>query len=523
MSVDEYLNDGDEENMQSHSVSKDVDKAIFDKDKLLDNKDKNRQKKKVLKQAVIFIAAIGLLVAFAKAFYKADRDLKVEDVRREAKVKKLPPDLNISSDSIIDQEAKNLELQDLRKKVDAYEKERNNTGNLTKTDIANIVADELRKQQKNSYSSSTQNADKKTSQKSTKLSKLPSRAVITKGVKVPVDVKKLVKKENGNDVVGVDDFLTVKSDDKKNPAKLDDALVKVGATSKQGVKMTPTTSSETQQPSHLYSSASNGASSSGYQIKIEDSQDLKTSYSNTQSAKKEKKKEYYLSAGMVKASLHTGFRAPTLSINEENMQPVILTIDSEILGPNDSTLDAEDCFVRGVAKGDLNSGRAIIRVTNLDCNLKYKNGKTAKITKGINAFVYGEDSLHGIKGRLVSSEGKIIESALPITLIQALIGALSNTTATTQMVIPGIGSGTYSPTSGTSGMLSGAIQGASKGANTTLDQIVTYYMKILQDLNPAIEVLGGRNGLTIVFKGGETITPEDVEFLDLKKIGAKQW
>ena len=61
-------------------------------------------------------------------------------------------------------------------------------------------------------------------------------------------------------------------------------------------------------------------------------------------------------------------------------------------------------------------------------------------------------------------------------------------------------------------------EGTTKTASTTLDIFSDYYLMILEQLNPTIELKAGRE-TTIGFEGGEVLqleeyTPADVDFFE---------
>lgn len=456
---------------------------------------------------IIIVLIFGIFILIMSWFFKAVKEVNKEQVRAEARSLNTPQDMNMTGDSITWQTAKDGEIKNLQNQlaqlnakiasgnIDAnttattsnnpFAKNKPQEQALTKTDIEAIIAKELSKN-KTPYKNSTA---------------FPV-------VKMPKNLRNVIKNIQKKDgTLSVDDFLVADDNGHKDaPSTVNNALIPPKTTNKTNTVDIPQITTNNSNQSF--------ARRKNMPV-ITDMGTLKTNYMGSDiNGSKKQRKSYFLTQGLAKATLYTGFLAPTLVAGNKNPQPVYLSVDTPVLSANDSTIDLQECTVLGSAKGSLSTSRVEIRLSELNCNLTYKNGKKTHITQAINGWVYGEDGVFGLKGRLVSSEGKIIKSALPMALIQALIGSLSQlgqqpmsvaTLGATSMVNP-------------QSLQSGALQGVAKSTNQSLSQIIDYYMAMLKELNPSIEILGGRNNLSILFKGGEELKEKDYTAIDQAQI-----
>lgn len=478
------------------------------------------------------IKVIGMVAVFAFViyvivlFFRATSELDVEAERKKSSKANIPQDLNISDNSITWMNTKDAEIEQLRRELNLYKAgvagtaaeannsaQRNAYGNiqpqapaLTQEQIASIVRDEVRKSRPamNNFA----------------VKPLPS-LVMQEPKRLPKQIQRIAGRDGNPKDIDVNEFLSVSPNENQQlPATVQEA-------SQAGAKMLPpatTAASAPSAPAPIQIPQLGGQEGSpimqrSASARIVDAPDLKTGYATTTTESKNKP-SYYLMSGMAKASLYTGFNAATLALAEKQPPPVFLSVDSNIISANNSNMDIRDCTVMGTAKGNLSTSRAEIRLDELNCAVFYKNGKKGRITEKINGWVYGEDGVFGIKGRLVTNDGKIIKAALPISLIQALIGALSQADGLSQLVIPGVGTATAATEamSGGERLQKSAATGFGKGASQSLNQVVSYYMDMLREMNPAIEVLGGRTRLTILFKGGENLKEQDFNPVNLEAI-----
>ena len=213
--------------------------------------------------------------------------------------------------------------------------------------------------------------------------------------------------------------------------------------------------------------------------------------------------------GFTKATIITGAAVPTLTQAQSTSRPVWLSFNGETLIANNDTMDVGECLIEAAATGDFSSGVAEIRLSKISCSATDKNGQKYKLISPVKGWVYSEIGQYGLKGRLVSKEGTIIEKAIPLTVLEGLTKAMSNLGNSGSNALVG----TQTTTPGISFR-----NGATSGADKALGKISDYYLKILASLNPVIEIKAGRQ-VVVAFAGGEKVkfkkyTPADVSYFE---------
>ena len=205
-----------------------------------------------------------------------------------------------------------------------------------------------------------------------------------------------------------------------------------------------------------------------------------------------KTKNNYIPPGaFAKAILVSGLDATT-SLNAQNdPDPVLLRIISRGTLPREFKSDLKDCHVIGAAFGDLSSERAKVRLEKLSCTEK----KTGEIIETqVAGFVTGEDGRQGLRGSVVSTEGKLIGNAF----LAGMLGGLSNTVnPQTGFTVPFVATG-KPETPALKEKLAGNLAG---GTAASLDRLSKYYIERAEALQPVIQVGAGRK-VDIIFTEG---------------------
>lgn len=235
----------------------------------------------------------------------------------------------------------------------------------------------------------------------------------------------------------------------------------------------------------------------GVQIVYEEntmSYDGDTSKQEGRSKKNEPKRdEFIVPVGVAEGQLFTGGEAKIAGFgngDDENIA-VGITLLSNMTIANKNYKQVKDCLLIGTAKGDLGTNRAHIRLSKISCLFEDENKDLYIAEGGIIGWVYGENSSIGVSGRLISKEGKIIMSSLPLTLLQAGIDYLTRSATSINIL-------------GSSDLSTSLGAGLSNGANTSLEKLTSIYEKYLDALTPAISFRAGRK-VSILFNGGESI------------------
>lgn len=216
--------------------------------------------------------------------------------------------------------------------------------------------------------------------------------------------------------------------------------------------------------------------------------------------------------GLSKGLLVTGVQAPTSGDGIKNPKPVLVTFNSDLLLPNDEKINIKECTGLGSAVGDMNSKRAEITITKLNCIVE-RGGLKYKVEQKVKAYIIGEDGSFGLRGRLVDSGSKLVIRELQIGFLQGVNQAFQ--TAVQPSFTSSYGGGfpqTSYPVGGgfqgsTQPLPSGqqvGLSGVAYGGNTGLNALAEYYQKMMEGLYPTISVRAGRE-VGVLWHGGESI------------------
>jgi conjugal transfer pilus assembly protein TraB len=211
--------------------------------------------------------------------------------------------------------------------------------------------------------------------------------------------------------------------------------------------------------------------------------------SEGKSKKKEAEKdiETFLPAGSIfSGTLLTGLDASCGKTTKKDPFPVLLRVKKEAILPNRYHADVRECFLIAAGWGDLGAERAYFRGERLSCIRE--DGKA--IETKIDMFAVGEDGKAGVRGRLVSKTGAVLNKAL-------LAGFMSGFSQIFQkQPISIISTGTAGQNTQTpfqSSLSKNAMESAGlQGTGTALDKLSKYYMDMAQESLPVIEIDAGR-------------------------------
>jgi conjugal transfer pilus assembly protein TraB len=226
----------------------------------------------------------------------------------------------------------------------------------------------------------------------------------------------------------------------------------------------------------------------------------------TKKEERAKKVNYIPSNSIFKAMLITGVYAPTLAAGKQNPSPVMLRLQDLSFFPNEIRRNLSGCFVGGEAFGNLSEERVQIRLLNLSC-LSPNADKV--VDTPVQGYVQGEDGVVALSGRVVSKEGRAAAVAFLAAFLQGLGGGISEA-STTETITP-LG-GTTSLALNEGELLK---YGVGKGMEGSFKELAKYYIAILNEIAPVIEVMGGREVELVITKGVE-LKMEDWEWTGIK-------
>ncbi len=216
-----------------------------------------------------------------------------------------------------------------------------------------------------------------------------------------------------------------------------------------------------------------------------------TNINNHQPAEENKNIATYIpSNSFIKGVLISALSANTGGNANATPTPVLIRLTDLAQLPNSFKANIKSCMVGGAGWGDLSTERVKIRLTKLSCVLK--SGQA--IDTDVYGYISGEDSKAGIKGMVITHSGSVAAKAALAGFLQGM-GTVGQAMGQTQTITPlGGVTTTIAPD-----------QAAYAGAGTGLSQVGStlsqYYMSMLQQISPAIEVSAGRH-ITVVFEKG---------------------
>lgn len=123
------------------------------------------------------------------------------------------------------------------------------------------------------------------------------------------------------------------------------------------------------------------------------------------------------------ATLLTGVYAP---VTGEPL-PVLLRLDSLLVGPNRSRVPIRGAFLVGKAAGDANTSRAVVQISSVSCVLE--DGRT--VEKSANGYVVDADGIQGLAGQYVWNADQIAGLSVLSGAAQGASNALATAQTTT--------------------------------------------------------------------------------------------
>lgn len=182
----------------------------------------------------------------------------------------------------------------------------------------------------------------------------------------------------------------------------------------------------------------------------------------------------YLPAGtLVSGKLLYGLDASTASAAIRNPQPVVVRIKHDAILPNRVRFDVRECFLTAAGYGELSSERVMLRAENLSC--VRTDGHVLDVK--LQAIAVGEDGKVGLRGRLVSKQGRVVGLAALAGLAEGASQALGRSTT---YVTPGANGDALSAAGG-------------RGVSSSLDRVAEFYLDKADQLSPILEVASSRD------------------------------
>ena len=200
------------------------------------------------------------------------------------------------------------------------------------------------------------------------------------------------------------------------------------------------------------------------------------------------------SGSFVPGVLISGLDAPTGTASSRNPHPVLIHLTETSRLPSLRRMDIARCHVTGAGYGQLASERAYVRLERMACVLR--SGDV--IDTEIKGYVAGEDGKTGIRGRLVSKQGKILSRGILAGFASGFGGAVESSNSAA-----GVVAGPTFTTVSRRNSRDLVKTGVGGGAGEAGKLLAEYYLKLAEEVFPVIEIDAGRSVDVIITEGTE--------------------
>jgi len=198
---------------------------------------------------------------------------------------------------------------------------------------------------------------------------------------------------------------------------------------------------------------------------------------------------------ILRGVLLSGMDAPTGRQSRRDPYPALARIKHDAILPNRFRADVRECFLVLAGYGDLGSERAYLRTEAITC-VRQDGGA---IEVPIDAYATGEDGKVGVRGRVVSKQGKLIAQAMMASFVEGFSKMFSTVPVATLSTTAG------QSTPFQNVMTPQALQGAAvSGAGNALDRLANFFMDMAEEMFPVIEIDAGRS-IEFVLNRGATL------------------
>jgi conjugal transfer pilus assembly protein TraB len=224
---------------------------------------------------------------------------------------------------------------------------------------------------------------------------------------------------------------------------------------------------------------------SQYNLNLENAQ-------NSEEYKPLKTTDNYIPAGsFAKAVLLSGVDAETSLDAEANPSPIVIRIIDHGTLPRKFKSDIKDCHVIGAVYGHLSSERVKIRVEKLSC---VEIATAEVIETQIVGFVAGEDGREGIRGEVVSTEGRLLGNSFLAGVLGGFANSFNPNTGPQPSII-------LSDKPQKQSVRNKLGDGFATGTVSSMDRLAKHYIDRAESLQPIIQVGAGRK-VDVMFTEG---------------------
>lgn len=195
----------------------------------------------------------------------------------------------------------------------------------------------------------------------------------------------------------------------------------------------------------------------------------------------------------------TGLDAPTGDEAKRSPYPVLIELDRRAALPGQQAKDLRHCAVIAAGYGDMSSERVYLRTETLTCRVNGRYSETR-----LEGFITGEDGKAGVRGRLVSRQGRLIARSMTAGFLEGLGSAFESTPVVSYEVGDVSGSRVYQRALSDEALGTAALKGAGKA----LSSVSGFYLGLAENMFPVVEIDSGRR-IDIVVTGQSALRKEE--------------
>ena len=219
----------------------------------------------------------------------------------------------------------------------------------------------------------------------------------------------------------------------------------------------------------------------------------------------QRSEDYIPGGSFMRAVILGGIDAPTGNIARDNPHPVLLRVADHARLPSLARKDLRECLVLAAGYGDIASERALLRTERMSCQRPDRSFFDAPI----RGFVVGEDGRAGLRGRLVTKQGQVLQQAL-FAGIGAGFGDVFQKRYADQISARNLGQAQAGSSAESNTIGDYATASIATGASTALGRLADYYLRMADRIHPIIEVGAGRT-VDIVLQEGVDLNARHAE------------
>lgn len=202
-------------------------------------------------------------------------------------------------------------------------------------------------------------------------------------------------------------------------------------------------------------------------------------------------------SGLAQGILLNGVNAAVVNQGNQEDSPVYISLLTKMNIANGEYTNVKDCLLIGNAVGELATETVKIRLVKISCVFTNQIGDRFVAEGSLKGWATDENSNIGLRGQLITGEGKIIRAAIPLAAAQVGFDYVTRKANDVNVI-----------SSGGLGDLQNSLKsGFSSSGSNTLSKMTDIYTKYLDSLTAVVSIMGGRK-VTILFNGGEKIKLE---------------